>query len=166
MGQAVDQEVAIRRARDDDVALLLELNREVQALHAAAAPWLFKPVVTDRGPFAAMVADPEAHTYIAEVGGDPAGYCYVKVLRRTETPFTYASTVVYIDQIAVLRAHRRHGVGAALIGRAKALAAELDADRVALDVWSFNTTAQRFFTGQGFAVFNERMSLDLRVTSD
>jgi ribosomal protein S18 acetylase RimI-like enzyme len=157
----MEHEVAIRRARDDDVALLRELNREVQALHAAAEPRQFKPVVTETAPFAAMVADPEGHTFIAEVGGTPAGYCATKVVRRPENPFTYAATVVYIDQIGVLGGYQRHGVGVALINRAKTLAAELRADRVALDVWSFNTGAQDFFAAQGFVPYNHRLRLEL-----
>lgn len=158
MGQG---EIAIRRARDDDVALLRELNREVQALHAAAEPRQFKPVVADLAPFAAMVSDPEAYLFIAEVAGEPAGYCYNKVLRRPDNPFTYAATVVYVDQIAVRSGYWRHGVGAALIGRARELAAELGADRVALDVWAFNERAQGFFAAQGFAPYNQRLRLEL-----
>ena len=161
MRQARDDQVAIRRATPRDAALLRELNREVQALHAAAWPRRFKPTVRDESPFATMLAEPEAQTFIAAVRGDPAGYCYVTVQRRPENPFTNASTTVYIDQIAVLRAYQGHGVGDALIGRAKALAAELAADRLALDVWEFNTEARRFFAGQGFAVYNERMQIEM-----
>ena len=32
--------------------------------------------------------------------------------------------------------------------------------RVELDVWAFNAGARRFFAGQGFGVFNERMALE------
>jgi ribosomal protein S18 acetylase RimI-like enzyme len=151
--------VTIRRARDDDVALLLELNREVQALHAAAEPRQFKPVVTDTAPFAALVNDLDAYAFIAEVGAGAAGYCVCKVMRRLEGPFSYAATIVYIDQMAVLSAYQRHGVGAALIERAKALAAEVGATRIDLEVWSFNTGAQSFYAAQGFVPYKQRLRL-------
>ena len=161
MIQARNDQLAIRRATPDDAALLRELNREVQSLHAAAWPRRFKAPVRDETPFTAMLAEPEAQTFIAEVGGEPAGYCYVTVQRRPENPFTTASITAYIDQIAVLSAYQRHGVGAALIERAKARANELAADRLALDVWEFNARAKHFFTEQGFAVYNERMQIEM-----
>jgi diamine N-acetyltransferase len=159
--QARDDQPTIRRAGPGDAALVRELNREVQALHASAWPRRFKALVDDDAPFAAMLAQPEAQTFIAEVRGQPAGYCYVTVQRRAENAFTNASVTAYIDQIAVLGAYRRQGVGAALIARAKARAAELAADRLALDVWEFNTEARRFFAGQGLSVYNERMQIEL-----
>lgn len=159
MRNARDDGVTIRRATAGDAALLLELNREVQALHVAAEPKRFKPVVTETAPFAAMVGTPDAHTFIAEVRGEPAGYCHLVVQRRPENPFTYAATIVHIDQIAVRSAYRQRGVGTALIERARAIAAELATDQVTLDVWSFNTAARRFFEGQGFAAAIERRRL-------
>jgi ribosomal protein S18 acetylase RimI-like enzyme len=161
MAQDQDGQPTIRRAGPGDAALLRTLNREVQALHAAAWPRRFKAVVDDDGPFAAMLAEPETRVFIAAVRGEPAGYCSITVQRRPENAFTNASATVYIDQIAVLSAYRQHGVGAALIKQAKALARELAADRVALDVWKFNDTAQRFFAGQGFSTYNERMQLEI-----
>jgi ribosomal protein S18 acetylase RimI-like enzyme len=162
MRNARDDGVTVRPATEGDAALLLGLNREVQALHAAAEPGRFKPVVTDTAPFVAMVNTPEAQTYIADVAGTPAGYVHIVVQRRPENPFTYAATIVHIDQIAVCSTYRRHGVGTALLDRAKALAAELATDRVTLDVWSFNTVAQTFFARQGFTTYTERR----RLTSD
>jgi GNAT superfamily N-acetyltransferase len=161
MSRARDDQPAIRRAGPGDAALLRTLNREVQALHAAAWPRRFKALVDDDAPFATMLAEPEARAFIAEVRGEPAGYCYVTVQRRPENAFTNASATVYIDQIAVLSAYQKHGVGAALLARAKALAEELAADRLALDVWEFNDTARRFFAGQGFSVYNERMQIEI-----
>lgn len=160
MAQARDGTITVRRARADEAALLRELNREVQALHAAAEPLRYKPVVTELAPFEAMLAAPDAHTLIAEVQGEPAGYGHIVVQRRPEDPFHYATTIVHIDQIAVSSAARRHGVGTALIGYAKDLAAELAAAEVTLNVWSFNTAAQAFFAKQGFSTITERRRLN------
>jgi ribosomal protein S18 acetylase RimI-like enzyme len=153
--------IAIRRARDDDVALLLELNREVQALHAQGEPKLFKPIVTDLAPFAALVADAETYVFIAEVRGEPAGYCVSKVMRRPEGPFGHAATFVYVDQMSVLSTYQRHGVGTALLGQAKALAAEAGTDQILLEVWSFNSGAQDFYAAQGFVPIKQRLRLEV-----
>jgi len=153
--------ITIRRARDDDVALLLELNREVQALHAQGEPKLFRPVVTDLAPFAAQVADAETHVLIAEVQGEPAGYGVMKVMQRPDGPFGHAAMFVYVDQMAVLSAYQRHGVGTALIGRAKALAAEAGTDQILLEVWSFNSGARDFYAAQGFVPLKQRLRLEV-----
>lgn len=159
MGGIQAAAVAIRRARADEAPLLRELNREVQALHAAAEPRRYKPLVAELAPFEAMVRAPDAHTILAEVRGEPVGYGHIVVQRRPEDPFHYAATIVHIDQIAVLSGARRRGVGVALIGYAKTLAAELTADEVTLNVWSFNTAARSFFADQGFATITERRRL-------
>ncbi|MFN8516193.1 MAG: GNAT family N-acetyltransferase [Thermomicrobiales bacterium] len=153
--------IAIRRARDGDEALLLELNREVQSLHAAGEPKLFKSVVSDLAPFAAQVADAETHVLIAEVRGAPAGYGVMKVLQRPDGPFGHAATFVYVDQMAVLSAFQRHGVGTALIEQAKALAAEAGTDQVILEVWNFNAGARDFYAAQGFTPMKHRLRLEV-----
>lgn len=159
MRRKQDAAVVLRRARADEAPLLRELNREVQALHAAAEPRRYKPLVAELAPFEAMVRAPDAHTVIAEVLGQPAGYGHIVVQRRPEDPFHHAATIIHIDQIAVLTGARRRGVGTALIGYAKALAAELAADEITLNVWSFNTAARTFFTAQGFDPITERRRL-------
>lgn len=153
--------IAIRRARDGDEALLLELNREVQALHAAGEPRLFKPMVTDLGPFMAQVADAETAVFIAEVRGEPAGYGVMKVMQRPDGPFGHAATFVYVDQMAVLSAFQRHGVGTALIEQAKALAAEAGTNQIILEVWNFNSGARDFYASQGFAPMKHRLRLEV-----
>ena len=83
-----------------------------------------------------------------------------QVVHRPEHPFRHALDLVYVDQIAVDPAHRRRGYGARLLREAVALAQAAGIRRVELDVWAFNAGARRFFAGQGFGVFNERMELE------
>jgi GNAT superfamily N-acetyltransferase len=54
-------------------------------------------------------------------------------------------------------AHRRRGVGAALIAAVRAEAASRNVALLGLDVWSFNADARAFFQSQGFAPYNERL---------
>ena len=82
-------------------------------------------------------------------------------MRRPEGPFSHAGTAVYIDQMSVQSAYRRHGVGAALIEQAKTLAAEVGADQVILEVWSFNSGAQDFYAAQGFVQYKQRLRLEV-----
>jgi ribosomal protein S18 acetylase RimI-like enzyme len=150
----------VRRAIVADAALLSALNAEVQAIHAAALPGWFKPPEAQAFPPAAAVAllgNPYNLVLIAEIGAEPVGYVYASLTRHAETPWRYAYDMVYVHQIGVRAAHRRRGVGTALLAAVRAEAASRNVALLGLDVWSFNAEARAFFQRQGFAPYNERM---------
>jgi ribosomal protein S18 acetylase RimI-like enzyme len=152
--------ITVRRATVADAALLSSLNAEVQAIHAAALPGWFKPPGPEAFPpaaAAALLGNPYNLVLVAQVGAVPVGYVYAGVTRHPETPWRYAYDVVYVHQIGVRAAHRRLGVGAALLAAVRAEAASRNVALLALDVWSFNADARAFFQRQGFAPYNERM---------
>jgi ribosomal protein S18 acetylase RimI-like enzyme len=149
--------ITVRRATSADAALLSSLNAEVQAIHASALPAWFKP---PPGPPAfppALVDNTNNLVFVAEVGAEPAGYVYASVTRHAETPWRYAYEMIYLHQIGVRAAHRRRGVGSALVGAVRTEAASRNVALLGLDVWSFNADAKAFFQRQGFAPYNERL---------
>jgi ribosomal protein S18 acetylase RimI-like enzyme len=156
----ISMAVVIRKARGGDADALALLNADVQVIHAAALPWLFKspgPHTSARAAVADILEHPDNFVLIAEVDGAAAGYAYGQIIRRPETPFQHAHDMVYLHHISVRPAHRRNGVGSALIG---ALRAAANADGVALvtlDVWTFNDAARAFFRRHGFVACSERM---------
>jgi ribosomal protein S18 acetylase RimI-like enzyme len=158
--------ILIRKATEQDVDVLRALNADVQALHAAALPWLFKPPRPDSAPWevGGLLAQPENLFFIAEVDGEAAGYAYAQIREWPETSFTHAHDMIYLHHISVRPAHRRHGIGSALVGAVQAAAAEADVTLVALDVWTFNDEARAFFRRHGFAAYNERMWSRLNTT--
>ena len=152
--------ILIRRALGQDAGTLASLNADVQAIHAAAMPWQFKPPGPDTFPpaaVAALLAQPENLVFIADFDGTAAGYAYAEIVRRPETPFSYALDMVYLHHISVRPAHRRRGVGGALIGAVRAAAIDVNITLVALDVWTFNEEARAFFRRHGFVAYNERL---------
>ena len=148
--------ITVRRATSADAALLSALNAEVQAIHAAALPTWFKPPESQAFP-PGQVDNPNSLVFVAEVGAEPAGYVYASVSRHAETPWRLAYEMIYLHQIGVRAAHRRRGVGAALVAAVRAEAASRNVALLGLDVWSFNADARAFFQRQGFAPYNERM---------
>jgi ribosomal protein S18 acetylase RimI-like enzyme len=150
----------IRKATEQDADVLRALNADVQAIHAAALPWLFKPPGLDTlasWDVKPLLTEPENLVFIAEVDGVAAGYAYAQIQERRETPFTYAYDMMYLHHLSVRPSHRRHGVGSALIGAVREAAAEAGVTLVALDVWLFNDEARAFFRRHGFAACHERM---------
>ncbi len=150
----------IRKAEERDVETLTALNADVQDVHAAALPWLFKRPGPDTFPpaeIADLLRRAENLLFIAEVDGAAAGYAFAEIIRRYETPFCHAYDTVYLHHISVRPEHRRHGVGTALLGAVRAAAAESGVALVELDVWTFNEAARAFFRRHGFAISNERL---------
>jgi GNAT superfamily N-acetyltransferase len=136
----------VRVATTDDVPSIVVLNTEVQALHAASLPDLFKsPDATALAQaVAAMVAGSRNLVLLAEVGDEPAGYAYAEFISRGETPHRHAEDMVYLHHLSVSGAHQRRGVATALITALRASAAERTITRIALDVWAFNEGGARF----------------------
>jgi diamine N-acetyltransferase len=152
--------IQIRRATEQDADVLRALNADVQALHAAALPLLFKPPGPDTlasWDVRLLLTEPENLFFIAEADGVAAGYAYAEIQERPETSFTHGYDMIYLHHLSVRPAQRRQGVGSALIGAVQAAAAEAGVTCVALDVWIFNDEARAFFRRHGFAACHERM---------
>jgi len=152
--------LTVRLATQVDAAVISALNADVQQLHAGAEPGFFKPPSDSTFPAAlvkSLMANPDTRFCLAFVDSKPAGYLYATIRRRADTPMTYPTTWVYVEQISVSPAFQHMGCGEALMDAAKAWAREEGISTVALDTWAFNTQAQRFFAKQGFVPFNIRM---------
>jgi ribosomal protein S18 acetylase RimI-like enzyme len=152
--------IEIRRASAADAALVSTLNTDVQAIHAEALPWRFKPPGPESFPPAAAVellAKPETIVFIATVDLFPAGYAYAEVMRLPETPFRHAYDVVHVHHISVRPQYRRKGVGDALLAAMRSAGNALGIGLLTLDVWTFNDGARAFFRRQGFTSYIERL---------
>jgi GNAT superfamily N-acetyltransferase len=152
--------ITIRRATAADAGLLSMLNADVQAIHAAALPWWFKPPGPESFPpaaAAAVIAESENLVFLAESDSDAAGYAYAEIVRQAETPIRHAYEMVYLHHISVRPAHRRQGVGSALIEAVRSAAGEIGITLLGADIWSFNEAARAFFRRHGLVTFNERL---------
>lgn len=154
----------IRRATLDDVGLLAGLNEDVQRIHAAAYPHLFK-----QPDYPAVAADfetrilgnPQGQVYIAEVDGEAVGYIYALQVERPENPYTFAHRYMLIDQISVKPTAQGRGCGRKLIEAVVEFASACGMARVTLETWEFNTHAHGFFEEVGFKRLKYTMALDL-----
>jgi ribosomal protein S18 acetylase RimI-like enzyme len=156
------QKFTIRRATLADAEAVASLNADVQALHAEAMPFRFKPPGPATFPpeaAAALIAKPENIILVADIqiAHATVGYIYAEVMRREETPFTFAYDAVYIHHIGVRPEFREQDLGEALLNGVRAAAAERKIELITLDVWSFNAAARAFFRRNGFTIYNERL---------
>lgn len=140
------------------------MNADVQRIHAAALPHLFKPPAGDVFPPSLILewlADPNTFIFLGELDGQAIGYIYVEIWDQRETSWRYASQSVYVHHISIKPEYQSRGFGAQLMGAVKDLAKQKGISTIALDVWTFNTKAHAFFAGQGFSNYNERMWLKI-----
>jgi ribosomal protein S18 acetylase RimI-like enzyme len=152
--------VTVRQASEADAGWISSLNADVQEIHAAALPGLFKAPSADSFPpemVAALIRAPENLIFLAELDVEPVGYAYAEVIRRPETAFRTAQEMVHLHHISVRPAHRRKGIGDALIRSVRAAAGDHGISLLAVDVWTFNEAARRFFRRQGFNTRIERL---------
>ena len=152
--------IVVRRATIADAELVSKLNADVQALHAAALPWRFKPP----GPGTFQPADaepllrkPEHYVFIAEIAGAAAGYAHAEIMRRVETAFHFAHTMIHLNAISVRPNYRRQGVGNALLEAVRAAGKEQGITLLTADVWVFNENARAFFRRHGLTPYMERL---------
>jgi diamine N-acetyltransferase len=152
--------MVIRPADTTDADTVSSLNADVQAVHSAALPQRFKPPGPETFPPAAaaeLLANPVNLVFVAEVDFASVGYAYAEHIRRPESSFQYAHEMIYLHHISVKPAYQRRGVAGALIKALRAAADERAVSVLALDVWSFNNRARRFFARNGFTPYNERL---------
>ena len=157
----------VRRATPADAAAIARLALEIQDVHVAGHPDLFKPGGGEpHAEIASRVVAPEQFYWVATLTDDPVGYAYARVVLEPESLWRYASRVLLLDQMGVDARYRSRGIGEALWNAVREAAAAEAVDRVVLNVWSFNRGARRFYEQLGFTAFQERMAFEIRPTRD
>lgn len=142
----------IRKAGIDDIAAIVAINREVQALHVALAPDVFKSdldTVAVSAFFARIMSAPGHIVLTAEHDGIVTAYAWVEVQQRSGTPFSHAQTRLFVHHIGVSSSARRRGVATALLAEAEREGALAGATEMALDTWVDNAAAHAFFAARG-----------------
>ncbi len=136
----------VRAAQPIDIPALMRLKRllalgedSLHAVRAGAADWLRDGFGADAG-FSAFVAE-------AENAGTIIGMatCSQRVITGWNGP------VIFLQDLFVEPAYRRHGVAGALIARVAALARDIGSPIVELTVRADNP-AQGFYRRNGFAL--------------
>lgn len=157
---APDQRWQVRRANVEDSSSLARLNQHVHGLHVEAEPGEFHDVepADARSSFASLFAADEHVVFLAvDAAGSAIGYVWAQDHQPPENPFTRSARTFYIHHVSVAPGARGQGVGNSLMAAVEAEARQRGISRLALDHWTFNESAQRFFAGLGFQPYNIRM---------
>ena len=134
-----------------DLDDLMALFSQVDLYHAQRVPYVFRETQTNVLDFVQRISYvPDHYLLGAEVGGRVVGMVYFFARESPSHPMFVPRRYIMVDNLAVLDAHRRQGVGRALMRAVEAIARDLDISNVRLNVWEANTEAIRFYDTLGY----------------
>ena len=154
----------IRKAEARDSGALLKLLEAIAALHHAGRPDIFKAggkKYTEQE-LADILRDENRPIFVADDGtGAVLGYAFCIVRESAETGVLNARKVLYLDDLYLNEAHRGHGLGRLLMDAVKEYGAQIGADTLELNVWSFNQKAAAFYAHLGFTPQKSTLEMPL-----
>jgi GNAT superfamily N-acetyltransferase len=159
--------VVARPARLDDLPSVLALVRQYRAdAHVEGVLTGQTALGSAAAGFRRLLGDPGHRVVLAVLPGpnggdalDPAGgetAVGLAVLGIDPLSLVMGGPQVTVDTFVVHRAHRRQGVGSALLGAAVSFAAENGAAHVVASVGGHEAERQRFLAQMGFAPLTTR----------
>ena len=151
----------VRFAAAEDFARVNELRKQVNDLHVAGKPEIFKPGFSRelQDLIFEIRDDPEREIAVAERGGVICGFAILHHIRRPETPFMWERDYLDIDEFGVDEAFRRQGVATELIAFIREYARERGFERLELNMREFNREALAFYESVGFITYRRYMEL-------
>ena len=165
----------IRRATQDDAALLHRIAAETFPLACPAdtPPENIAAFIAENlseAAFHSYLRDAERELFIAEVGGDAAGYTMVVFGEPADTDVVASISTrptAELSKMYVREGHHGTGVAGGLVEASVAAAAARGVASVWLGVNDQNQRANRFYEKNGFVkVGTKRFRLGERVESD
>ena len=153
--------VAVRLAREEDLDRVNELRREVNDLHVAGVPDVFKPGFCDelRDFLYVIWKNPQQEIVVAELDGTVCGFAVLHHISKPENPFMFERDFLDIDEFGVDASCRRQGIASAMIRFIREFAREKGFRRIELNMWEFNRGALAFYEAAGFSTFRRYMEI-------
>lgn len=141
-----------RRARNNDIEQIEQLLMQVLNIHAEGRPDIFIPdtVKYTAAQLAIMIQDDQKPIFVAADDHDQIlGYAFCILEDYSGSNNRTPIRTLFIDDLCVEQNRRGMHVGSFLIEQVKAYAASISCYNVTLNVWSFNSSAQKFYEKQG-----------------
>ncbi len=157
---------AIRRATEADLPTLGRLGALLVQTHHDFDPKRFIAATprTEKGYasfLGTQLTSPDAAVFVADRSGEVIGYSYAGVEGHDWMSLRGPAGVLH--DLVVDPAHRRGGVGRALLSETLAFLKARGAPRVVLSTAERNEGAQRLFAGAGFRRTMVEMTAELNV---
>lgn len=150
----------IRRANEKDIPRLIELLGQVLQIHADIRPDIFIAGTTKytNEELSEMIKDDTNPIYVAADENDVCmGYAFCRLREQPFSNNMVPFTSLFIDDLCVDALTRGQHIGEALFEHVKSEAKRLGCYEVTLNVWSGNTSAEKFYEKMGLKTKERQM---------
>ena len=150
----------IRRANEKDIPRLVELLAQVLQIHADIRPDIFIPGTTKytNDELKEMIKDDTKPIYVAaDENYICLGYSFCQLREQPFSNNMIPFTSLFIDDLCVDAKTRGQHVGESLFEYVKSEAKRLGCYEVTLNVWSGNTSAEKFYEKMGLKTKERQM---------
>ncbi len=153
----------IRFAKETELDRVNEIRKQVNDVHVAGKPEVFKPGFSkELQDFIKVIwDDPEQEIVVAVEDDEICGFAILHHINKPENPFMWERDFLDIDEFCVDEKHRRKGVATKLIDFIKKYAKEKGYGRLELNMWEFNESALEFYESVGFETYRRYMEIML-----
>ena len=155
--------MSTRFAREDELPRVNELRKQVNDIHVAGKPEVFKPGFSQalQDHIFTIWNDPAQEIAVCERDGVLCGYAVLHHIVKPESPFSFARDFLDVDEFGVDEAYRRRGVGLAMVAFIREYAKEKGFRRIELNMWEFNRDALAFYEAAGFTTYRRYLEMFL-----
>ena len=150
----------IRRANEKDIPRLIELLGQVLQIHADIRPDIFIAGTTKytNEELSEMIKDDTNPIYVAADENDVCmGYAFCRLREQPFSNNMVPFTSLFIDDLCVDALTRGQHIGEALFEYVKSEAKRLGCYEVTLNVWTGNTSAEKFYEKMGLKTKERQM---------
>ncbi|MCJ2369063.1 MULTISPECIES: GNAT family N-acetyltransferase [Aeromonas] len=154
-----EHSLEIRKAREQDIDAILELNRQIGEIHFAQAPQVFCPPSPEERAFLLAAIAAEGRLFcVAEQEGSVAGFLTARIDINETIPFLSKEPICRIGTLVVDEGHRSRGIGKALIAHCDEWGKAQGASQLRLEVMAFNERAKALYERLGFKMLSQTMA--------
>lgn len=109
-----------------------------------------------------ILGDENCAIFVAVQAGEIIGTIHITIRQSPSFPIMVPRRFAVIENLIIVQAQRRSGVGTALMTHAHQWAADQGLTQIELNVWNFNEEAIRFYESLGYETASRRMWVTLQ----
>ena len=157
------KQINIRFAKENELARVNELRKQVNDLHVEGKPEIFRAGFNDglRDFIYKIWKDPEQKIVVAELNGVVCGFAILHHIHRPENPFMRERDFMDVDEFCVDKEYRRQGIATKMISFIRNYTKEKGIKRLELNMWEFNQDALAFYEAVGFKTYRRYMEMEM-----
>ena len=157
------KQINIRFAKENELARVNELRKQVNDLHVEGKPEIFRAGFNDelRDFIYKIWKDPEQKIVVAELNGVVCGFAVLHHIHRPENPFMLERDFMDVDEFCVDKEYRRQGIATKMISFIRNYTKEIGIKRLELNMWEFNQDALAFYEAVGFKTYRRYMEMEM-----